>query len=559
MKRFLQIFCFTIALTLLLLLILTFFLQDNNCCEYIIGEVSKINSSWTKEIISKIRILANQTDLFFQLFLCCLIGCFLFMIFKIDKVYSFCKGFLSYVWHGVASVVLNLKNKKLLIILIIPFISSVYFGLTMPVSFDEATTFLDFTNTRLLYCISSYPYPNNHVLHSIITHITKHIPFFGTLFCLRISSIIFSFLTWVIIFSFLKKFYSEKTAFFVTAIASMLFMSVYYSYMSRGYTLVVLFFMICLYSSYNIIKNEKCKNENWMIFTVSSILGFYTMPSFLYPYLTINLLIFINDYRNIKRQIIFNLFILLGVLTLYMPIIIHQGMEVLTNNPFVRPQSRLWVISELPGFSFQTIKEIFGVSPYVVLLFFLLSVIVSIKERNKESLILWSVFLLVPLILLIVHSVIPFPRTFVYYGFVFVFLIAVSFRKYIDRISLKVFLPCLIIIQIFGFVNFKLNICEYETFNIYYKEVNDKIIEADKTYYVLSQYNCDLHRFELFNKGYDINKAKYDAIYSFNYRKLSADTIKNIYDYIIIDADKDVTTFRKPLYSNEWVNVYGKE
>ena len=59
-----------------------------------------------------------------------------------------------------------LKSNKYLLVLIIPIFASVFYALKMPVSYDEAWTFLNFTNKGFFTSITSYDDPNNHVLFS---------------------------------------------------------------------------------------------------------------------------------------------------------------------------------------------------------------------------------------------------------------------------------------------------------------------------------------------------------------------------------------------------------
>lgn len=461
--------------------------------------------------------------------------------------------FFSYLSKAFRAIWGDLKNRCIILLLLAPFITSVYFAFMLPVSYDEALTYVLFTDNPILYCISSYPLPNNHVLHSIITHITKHIPFFDILFRLRISSIIISLLTWIIAYSFVKRYYSVKVALFVTAISSMLFMSIYYSYMSRGYALVTFFFIIAFYASFNIIKLGS-RNNDWVMFVISSILGLYAIPSFLYAYLTLNCFILIYNYKNIKQQIVFNLIIALGTLLCYMPIILNQGFSTLS----IPPKDITEVLALFPVFFKNTFSEIFGFRMILILVVVTLSFIVSLLKKKKQISILWMVFGLAPVILLILHSVIPFPRTFVYYGFVIVFLIGTSWSEYIEKISLKYLTLFLLIVQIGLFFNFKNTIIEYESFNIDFHDANVKFMEEGKTFYILSGLNLESHKFEMMLRDYDYNDSKYESIFHGfgDVTFIDTDTLKNNYDYIIIDREWDRTVNRKPIYSNQTLNVY---
>lgn len=197
--------------------------------------------------------------------------------------------------------------KKLLnnigLLFILPILAAVFYMLTLPVSFDEAATFLLFTNKGFAETVSHYPAPNNHVLHSIITNITKYIPCLSALVKLRISALLVHFTTLIVLYKFVSTHFGKKTALLVLALSSMLFLNIYYSYMSRGYSMLNLFFVYSLFLSFNLIKGENT-TKNWALFSLFSILGFYTIPSYLYPFLTLNALIFVLEPKYIWKQII---------------------------------------------------------------------------------------------------------------------------------------------------------------------------------------------------------------------------------------------------------------
>lgn len=557
MKKVLQILLSLAAVCLLSVLIVTVLAYAGSPLAPVYSFLQSIGCiQLSADLESLLTVLSEKGYLSFQLYISFILLLIVACMVKMNTLYPYLTAFLRYIYTGLKSVWNDIKSWQVLVVLFIPFATSIYFGWIMPVSYDEALTFVDFTNKPILYCLTSYPYPNNHVLHSIITHITVHIPFFDLLFCLRISSIIVSILTWAITYSFVKRYYGEKTALFVTAISSMLFMTIYYSYMSRGYGLLVLFFVIALYATFNIIKRGNW-SKDWAVFTLSSILGLYAVPSFLYPYLTLNLVIFIYNYKNIKKQVIFNLLAGLFTLLLYMPIILNEGFSALT----VTPLPRDIVVKYLPTFFPATLYDIFRMSLFITSPFIAGAFLVAIFRKDKFTLILWAVFAIVPVILLVIQSVVPFPRTFVYYGVTLIFLIAISIHPYIEKISKNLLFGFLVLIQVAFFFNFKWKIYEYETFNIDYQEINDILTESGKKIYILSALNTDTNMFEMIRKGYDMSNVRYEKTFrGYEYIKIvDADTIKGDYDYIFIDTDKDETKHRKAVYTNEWFTVYGRE
>lgn len=480
-------------------------------------------------------------------------GCVIFAslsLFFFNKLYSLIDKFIFYFSRSLKNIIRDVKTQNALVILIIPFIGAIYFSFFIPVSYDESYTYLLFTDKPFYYCMMFYPYPNNHVLHSLLTNLTDTIPFLPTLICLRLPALVSAFLAWIVGYSFVKRYYSEKVAMFVIGISSTLFMSIYYNFMARGYSLILLFFIISLYAAFNIIKNSNRKKD-WLFFSISSILGFYVMPSFLYPYLILNVLILIYNYRDIKLQIIFNLILCVGVIALYAPIIIVDGIDTLISNQFVIPKSRIEVSELLFPFFRNVLQEIFSMPYYIVVLCIITAFMIAWKNNNRRVLTLWILFIVAPFLLLIAHSVIPFPRTFSYYAFIILFLIGISFQKYIAKLPIFLLLIGIFVIQMASNLNFINKIGPYETFNTWGKEINDFVLkEPNKIYYLGASYNTPNFEFELVTRGYNLGNITYDLN-----KNLSADTLMN-YHYILIDADKDKTILRKPTFSNGSMNIY---
>lgn len=436
-------------------------------------------------------------------------------------------------------------------LIFIPISMTIFCSIAFPVNIDEAFTYTSFTVKSPLTIITSYPAPNNHILYSLLTKLTSYISFFSPLFSLRLPNLVVHFITYILVFSIIKRIYNEKSAVLIVGIYSTLFMSIYFSYLSRGYGLINLFFIITFFSVYKIlVQNTSLKH--WVIFSIFSVLGFYTMPSFLYPFLALNAIIFLNNYRLYLQQIIFNILILFTVFLLYSPIIIFEGLDAIINNEYVKPIPREIVLSELPGFFSKAINEIFGLN-FVVFIIIILSISISnlIILKQKFEIISSLVFCLLPFIILGIHSVIPFSRTFNYYAFIFVFIPIISFTKQLQMISKKNILMLVIFLQIILSINFFHKIRSYERIDFAFNAINKEIIGNNSYFLYCNHYPINF-LYEI--KSGDYKMAKYRYVWPID-KMISADTIFS-YDYIIIDKDKDLTRIKFTKLSNEYVNVY---
>src|SRR6185437_4324443 len=266
----------------------------------------------------------------------------------------------------------------LITLLCVSFVIKVYYAMHMPIQIDEAFTYRDFVNEGFVFTTTNYIVPNNHVFHNVLTILAVHLPF-GLTMDLRLFPIIESTICIFLFYLLCKRILSAPTSLLVTAIFSMVFTLEYYSYSSRGYSLLLLFFIVCYYCVINIIQDGGDKKDI-IIISLASVLGFYTMPSYLYPYVTINiflLALFIKrkNYKEIKRLVIWGIVTLALTFLLYSPIFLHVGFKAVSDNQFVHPVARKLVLQRLlPAFS-GVYQVLFGL-PYVyiaVILIFIIS------------------------------------------------------------------------------------------------------------------------------------------------------------------------------------------
>ena len=462
--------------------------------------------------------------------------------------------FIKVTYHSFSRMIIEVFNSSY--ILIIPIASSIYYAIHLPISYDEAITYLNFSSKGIPTSMTYYPIPGNHILHSIITNITIYISFLNPLLCLRISPICANILTWIFAYSFLKKYFNKTTAEIVVSIASMLFFSVYYSYMSRGYGLVNLFFVTALYSSYNIIK-ENNQTRHWVYFGISSILGFYTMTSFLYPFVMLNVFILLFNRKCFAKQTYVTIIVSISVLLLYIPVIKYNGISALIMNKTVEPIPRNEVLQRLPTFLLDSISDITGFSWIYTISCLALSLIMLLIKKNKENILIYLLFIISPIVLLILHSVIPFSRTFNYYGFLIVFLIVLPWSDLLQRIKIRYLIVFLFSIQALLFCNFYPRVYLFEEFFLTSDYVI-KEIAGNKRYLISVPLFDTLLEYELKTKGYKKHIAAYNQL------KINADTVRN-YDIIVIgktnifDArNNDFTVKMTPKYRTKFLNVYYK-
>jgi len=440
------------------------------------------------------------------------------------------------------------------LIFLIPVLTAFFYAYTLPVSFDEAVTYLYFTQKGFTASITNYPAPNNHVLHSLLTNATRYIPLLSTLLKLRISSLLFSAATLVVNYQFIKKHFSQKMALSVAGVASVLFLNCYYSYMSRGYELVSLCFILSLFCAFTIIK-EPNPNKNWVLLGLFSVIGFFTVPTYLYPFISINCFIVLLQRKTLWKQVLLVGCVLLLVFLLYLPIIYANGLEALTNNTYVKPLPLYTVLRSLPKYYLITLAEITGIPWVVIVLLLLFSCYLIFRSKDKMAMYFTVIFVVTPLLFLSIQRVLPYARVFTYYNYIIVLLVLLPLQRKIDKVPYTLLIPIILTLQIGLVLNFNWKIYSYEdkdnASNIKASKLIPKILGNHKYLMndVLLPYNLE---FELKDKGYT-----HYTIKETSYKKISADTIAD-YDYIVIKKEEDYTTSKQAFYQTDYYSVYAK-
>jgi hypothetical protein len=297
---------------------------------------------------------------------------------------------------------------------------------------DEAYTFIKFTYQGIWRSMSYYPVPNNHVFLTVITAVFYHVtgsPFWS----LRLPALLISFLATVYIFFQVYRHTSFWVAFTGVCLFCFSYHGLFYSIHARGYFLIAGFSVMAAFSVFDFVQTRKRKYL--LPSLVASCLGFYTVPVFLYPFLS--LLVFGAVTLWIRKQTRSLLELafasaIAGVLTLllYLPVFVVSGLNAVIGNEFVVPvKFRAYLQNFMPWFR-EMGNTVTGREPegYLLMLFILggllFTFLLSLKKYGKGAFMnsrflvgfLMLCMLLVPLAALTVQMVLPPSRVFLYLG-----------------------------------------------------------------------------------------------------------------------------------------------
>jgi len=153
--------------------------------------------------------------------------------------------------------------------------------LSNPISHDEAYTFMAFAIRGLNYAMSNYHLPNNHVFHTILVILSSRL--FGEApWAIRLPAFLAGIALVPVTYFVARCFYDVPISLVSTSLVASMPVLIDYSTNARGYTLIT-FFSLSLVIIAVYVKDHK-NLVAWTIFVFVASVGFYTLPTMLYPF-----------------------------------------------------------------------------------------------------------------------------------------------------------------------------------------------------------------------------------------------------------------------------------
>ena len=299
------------------------------------------------------------------------------------------------------------------------------FDINKPIAYDEAYTFIHFASRDFKHILADYSAPNNHIFHTILVGIAYR-SFGGDAWVLRLPAFIAGTLMIPVMYLTARRFFSGPQALAAAAIIAVLPVFINYSVNGRGYTLLILFAL--LLANFAGILVSRQTRLALAAFVLTTVLGFYTIPIFLYPWAGISLWVVATymfakeSWQSRLRQlaVFLGACLLSGFLTfiLYSPVIFFgSGLSALISNEIVRPLDWSTFLANLDPRLIRTWnKWMIGIPAEIENLFlsgFLVSLFLYRRVSNQQLPL--PVFLvLAVLVLLLLQRVTPLPRIWLY-------------------------------------------------------------------------------------------------------------------------------------------------
>jgi hypothetical protein len=309
-------------------------------------------------------------------------------------------------------------NKIALILIIITGTIIRLVHLMQPISYDEAFTYIYFVNRPLPIGLSDYIYPNNHIFHTLLSHLSCFI-FGNDLWAIRLPAFIAGIM--IIPFTYLlgRRLFNSPTALLAATCVAASNHLVEFSVMARGYSIVTLCFLLIFFLATELILNKK---GVWLWLILVAVIGIYTVPVFIHPLAIVLLWLFIKARENkwqdaLNKKNFFRSIISIIVLSLllYLPPALISGIEKLVANDSLKASSFANIFQHIIPFKIELLKTWFRGLPLAIILFLGIGWIYSLfgSYKNKVWLILFCI-ITVSITAIIVQRTIPPIRVWQY-------------------------------------------------------------------------------------------------------------------------------------------------
>lgn len=437
----------------------------------------------------------------------------------------------------------KLERITALLLILSLFLIRIYYLNVFYFTTDEIASFDFFVMEGLLAVTGFYPIPNNHIFSNLLC-LGGYQFIDNPIMAMRIPTFLISLGGTLLMFVVLLRYLGFSVATLTISIFCISREVMFYSYAGRGYFLMTVLAFIAFSSMLHLMNKDENKKLHWLLFNVASILGFYSIPVFLYPFVSITIIGF--SYSLFKKRalllsiIISCIIISATTLILYLPILIISGFDALVNNKFIQPLGAELFWAKFPVFFNYTEGWLMGqerlgkyVLWIVIILTFTRIYLAKTKDVFNKICIPCLLMTLLPYGFIIIQETIAPGRSLLYKTFYIFLIAAFLFFWILDLIKvngkIKLFLASSVVIiystyQLYyiekdlRWLNFKQN--QYKKTFAWLKETKFKNLLVLNAPYALflnhdikvSKYKGKVYSHENEGEKYDLLiKSKYDS------------------------------------------------
>lgn len=541
-----------------------FFLLCFSACLFIFDYESLI--FWVLDFYqqtSKIKqfrnLLTESRFQILQIFAVFFLGFYISVFFIISKIFFIITFYLKELQTQLTAFgkifALLSRREKIVLWLAFSLITSLklYFVFEFPLLLDEVFTYIFFVDKGFLVSMAYYPGPNNHIFFSLVGVISDFFfqnIFTEPVFALRLISCLAVLFCSLFLFAWLK----VKNDFWIAFYAFLCFhfsIPVFlYGILGRGYALQLIFICVAAFAALKMIENPK-SNFSHLIFILSSVLGFYTIPTFLYPFGAFCVFLFLEkQFFNIYIWIDLITIVILTVM-LYLPIILFNGLQSISGNSWVLAMNFNDFMQKLPVYLLEIGDFFFPNFAWLfwILIFAMFLGNLSITKPLKIEIKLLFCFVFISFLMLLFQRLQPFVRVWTYWSIVLIWLLALV----LQNDNLQKYKHLIGIFAVFVFLIFWKNEFQFVHNKPDYQHFPEKIAQ-----------NKQINRVFV-NEDVYANFLHYESLKKMRNLEIEVnifdETIK--YDCLILDKKRNIKglklEFYREIFANDVVLVFERK
>jgi uncharacterized membrane protein len=261
----------------------------------------------------------------------------------------------------------------------------------------------------------------------------------------KLPSLILSTVSFPLIYIALRSCFSFPVTYVGWTGYSFSYFALTYAVNGRGYSLLA---VCCAFMTIALLKLLQTRETfYWLIYIISVVAGFYTIPIFIYPFVAVSVgfmlvLLTKREWNLLKHFVLADFFAGIGVLLLYAPVVAVSSLDLLVNNQYVQSLTEPNYYLRLPRYLFNQQGIVLGqesIGFYVWLLGVLgISFLLLFRNRLKavwnnaglkpEVIFVFVLASVLPWFMMALQRVFPEPRIWTFKAFFDFLLMAFFFQ-----------------------------------------------------------------------------------------------------------------------------------
>ncbi|WP_156109375.1 hypothetical protein [Hymenobacter sp. APR13] len=227
----------------------------------------------------------------------------------------------------------------LLVLLLVRLWYLVYY----PISTDEAASFDYFIHEGPVAISSFYPIPNNHLLFNFVCWPLSWLSA-DLRVVMRLPTLLLATAGTSACYLLLTRQMGFRAATLSTGFFSFTPLGLYYAVAGRGYFLQLVLLLAVFFAAMALWRRPLRQRLAWVVFVGGSILGLYTIPTFVYPLTALGLGLLLRfggqqQWQAVGRLALAGASVVAATSLLYTPVIAVSGLPRLLGNRYVEPLS----------------------------------------------------------------------------------------------------------------------------------------------------------------------------------------------------------------------------